>query len=155
MRTLTITAILVILLSICACKVTKSSTAENTVVNDIKHKITIGGKDWQNPIPYSPDAAKEGQEHFQHHCGVCHGLDGQNTGVSFAEKMSPPVADLASAEIQKYSDGQLKWIVQNGIDNGDIKPEQRPTYEQVVDMALADEALALAGGPTTIGKCDG
>ena len=29
--------------------------------------------------------------------------------------MSPPVADLASEGIQQYSDGQLKWIVQNGI----------------------------------------
>lgn len=121
-------ASLAILLSICACKVTKSSTAENTVMNDIKHKITVGGKDWQNPIPYTPDVAKEGQEHFQHHCGVCHGLDGQNTGVPFAEKMSPPVADLASAEIQKYSDGQLKWIIQNGIE-----PSGMPGWKGTLD----------------------
>jgi NitT/TauT family transport system substrate-binding protein len=50
---------------------------------------------------------------------------------------------------------KTEWIIQNGIENGDIKPEQHPTFEQVVDMALADEALALAGGPTTIGKCSG
>ena len=30
-------------------------------------------------------------------------------------KMDPPVPDLASKDIQAYSDGQLKWIVQNGI----------------------------------------
>jgi hypothetical protein len=29
--------------------------------------------------------------------------------------MSPPVADLGSQDVQKYSDGQLKWIIQNGI----------------------------------------
>jgi mono/diheme cytochrome c family protein len=37
---------------------------------------------------------KEGAEHFQHHCQICHGLDGQ---------------------LQEYADGQLKWIIENGI----------------------------------------
>ncbi|HZU06134.1 MAG TPA: ABC transporter substrate-binding protein [Chloroflexota bacterium] len=48
---------------------------------------------------------------------------------------------------------RTEWTIQNAIDNGDIKPEQRPTYEQVVDLALAEEALALAGGPVTLGNC--
>jgi len=42
-------------------------------------------------------------------------LDSQNTGVPFAEKMSPAVASLAMQDVQKYSDGQLKWIIENGI----------------------------------------
>jgi mono/diheme cytochrome c family protein len=42
-------------------------------------------------------------------------MDGQNTGVPFASRMSPPIPSLASAEVQKYSDGQLKWILDNGI----------------------------------------
>lgn len=75
----------------------------------------IGGKDEANPTPDTPDTVKEGAEHFQHHCEMCHGLDGQNTGVPFATKMSPPVADLASARVQHYTDGQLKWIIDNGI----------------------------------------
>jgi hypothetical protein len=29
--------------------------------------------------------------------------------------MSPPVANLASARVQAYSDAQLKWIMENGI----------------------------------------
>ena len=48
---------------------------------------------------------------------------------------------------------KTEWLIQNRIDSGDIKPEQRPRYEQVVDLSLAQEALALAGGPTTIGSC--
>lgn len=128
MKIFTTASALAILLAVCGCRVTKPNGAEDTVVNDIKHKITVGGKDWQNPIRYTPQAAKEGQEHFQHHCGVCHGLDGQNTGVPFAQKMSPPVADLASAEIQKYADGQLKWIIQNGIE-----PSGMPGWKGVLD----------------------
>jgi NitT/TauT family transport system substrate-binding protein len=48
---------------------------------------------------------------------------------------------------------RTEWMIQNAIENGDIKPEQRPTYDQVVDETLANEALALAGGPTTINGC--
>lgn len=115
-------------LIICGCKVTKPNDVENTVANDIKHKITVGGKEWQNPISYTPETAKEAGEHFQHHCGICYGLDGQNTGVPFAQKMSPPVADLASAEVQKYTDGQLKWIIQNGIE-----PSGMPGWKGILD----------------------
>ena len=54
-------------------------------------------------------------QHFQHHCQICHGLDGQNTGVPIANRTLPPVADLASPRVQKYTDGQLKWIIDNGL----------------------------------------
>jgi mono/diheme cytochrome c family protein len=96
------------------CKATPPGGAEQRVAQEAK-ELTIGGKDWTNPVPDDEASRKEGTEHFQHHCQVCHGLDGQNTGVPFADKMSPPVANLAMPDIQKYSDGQLKWIIQNGI----------------------------------------
>ena len=56
-----------------------------------------------------------GKEAFGHYCTACHGLDGQNTGVPFAETLSPPLPSLASADVQRYTDGQLKWILDNGI----------------------------------------
>ncbi len=43
-------------------------------------------------------------------------MDGQNTGVPFADSMSPPVPLLSSPEIQSYTDGQLKWVIDNGIE---------------------------------------
>jgi mono/diheme cytochrome c family protein len=107
--------ILICVLALSGCKVGKPGKIESSVMGDIKRHITIGGKDWKNPIPDTAQAAKEGGEHFQHHCQICHGLDGQNTGVPFAEKMSPPVADLASKDVQEYTDGQLKWIIENGV----------------------------------------
>jgi mono/diheme cytochrome c family protein len=75
----------------------------------------IGGKSWSSPVPDTPDAQREGAAHFQHHCQICHGLDGQGTGVPLVDHTSPPVADLASARVQGYRDGQLKWIIENGI----------------------------------------
>jgi mono/diheme cytochrome c family protein len=29
--------------------------------------------------------------------------------------MSPPLPSLASGDVQRYTDGQLKWIIENGI----------------------------------------
>ena len=36
-------------------------------------------------------------------------------GLVFANKMSPPVPLLTSPDVQAYTDGQLHWIIQNGI----------------------------------------
>jgi mono/diheme cytochrome c family protein len=42
-------------------------------------------------------------------------MDGQNTGVPFADHISPPIPSLASPDVQSYTDGQLKSILDNGI----------------------------------------
>jgi cytochrome c553 len=75
----------------------------------------VGGKNDRNPLGQGSDVAEEGKAAFGAYCIVCHGLDGQNTGVPFAAQMSPPVPSLASKQVQDYSDGQLKWIIENGI----------------------------------------
>ena len=121
-------AALAMVVAISGCKAGTPSTAENTMAKEVKHQLTVGGKDVKNPIPYTSDAAKEGGEHFQHHCQICHGLDGQNTGVPFAEKMDPPVADLSTKDVQDYSDGQLKWIIENGI-----KPSGMPGWKGILE----------------------
>lgn len=102
-------------LTFAGCKAGAPSKVEKSVMTEIKHEVTIQGKDDKNPVADTPEAAKEGGEHFQHHCQICHGLDGQNTGVPFADKMAPPVANLATKDVQDYTDGQLKWIIANGI----------------------------------------
>jgi len=110
------------------CKANGPGNFENAVAREVKQNITIGGKDWKNPVPDTPENVKQGAEHFQHHCMVCHGLDGHATGVPFAMKMDPPVPDLASKDVQEYSDGQLKWIVQNGIG-----PSGMPAWNGILD----------------------
>ena len=80
-----------------------------------KKHVTVQGKDDRNPLSNSVETMNAGKEAFGHYCMVCHGLDGQNTGVPFAENLSPPVPSLASKEVQEYTDGQLKWIIANGI----------------------------------------
>lgn len=81
----------------------------------VKHHIFVGNKDQKNPIAVTPQSIADGKEAFSHYCVACHGLDGQNTGVPFASRMAPPVPSLASREVQDYTDGQLKWVIDNGI----------------------------------------
>ena len=113
---------------LCACKVSKPGSVETGVMNEVKRTLTIGGKDDKNPLPDTQANIDEGKEHFGHHCQICHGLDGQNTGVPFAAKMDPPVADLSTKDVQDYTDGQLKWIIENGI-----KPSGMPGWKGIIE----------------------
>lgn len=81
----------------------------------LKHHISVGGKKQRNPLAASKDTIADGKDAFSHYCAACHGLDGQNTGVPFADRMAPPVPSLASSGVQAYTDGQLKWVIDNGI----------------------------------------
>jgi len=97
------------------CKVREPWKLETSLAKTVKQRITIGGKNDQNPMPATAENIHAGRENFSHYCFACHGLDGQNTGVPFAEKMSPPVPRLTSPAVQGYTDGQLKWVIDNGI----------------------------------------
>ncbi len=98
-----------------ACQARPPSRLETTVVTQLKRRVTVGGRGDANPFRDAPELVARGREDFSHYCMVCHGLDGQNTGVPFAAAMSPPVPSLASPEVQAYTDGQLRWIIRNGL----------------------------------------
>jgi cytochrome c553 len=97
------------------CKVSAPGRLERSVIAGIKHHITVRNRNEKNPLPFNAENLAAGKEAFGHYCIACHGLDGQNTGVPFADRMSPPLPSLASTEVQSYTDGQLKWIIDNGI----------------------------------------
>lgn len=107
--------LLSVVLLLNGCKVSAPSDLERRVVLATKHHILVRNKSEMNPLPFTAENLAAGKEAFGHYCVVCHGLDGQNTGVPFADHMSPPLPSLASEDVQGYTDGQLKWIVDNGI----------------------------------------
>jgi len=98
-----------------ACRATAPGRVESAVAQWTKSHITVRGKGDRNPLSASLQTQHDGKVAFGHYCIVCHGLDGQNTGVPFAASLSPPVPSLTSKDVQSYSDGQLKWIIDNGI----------------------------------------
>jgi len=97
------------------CAAREPGTLETRAAQLVKRDITVGGRRDRNPLPATAENIQAGQRNFSQYCVVCHGLDAQNTGVPFADRMSPPVPSLAPAAVQSYSDGQLKRIIDGGI----------------------------------------
>ena len=115
MRRLVQVGILVGAIALEGCKANPPGPAETRAVTYAKQHFLVGNKAEKNPLPQTPATITDGKEAFSHYCVACHGMDGQNTGVPFLQHMSPPVPSLASKDVQDYSDGQLKWIIDNGI----------------------------------------
>jgi mono/diheme cytochrome c family protein len=97
------------------CKVRTPGRFETAFMDGAKRRLTVGGRSDANPVAATAENIHAGQQNFTAYCMVCHGLDGQNTGVPFADKMAPPVPPLNSAPVQAYTDGQLHSIIQNGV----------------------------------------
>jgi len=115
MRVYTGLSFLVLASALSGCRATPPGKWETATMTRIKHSVTVRGKSAKNPLPETLENIKDGQDAFSHYCVACHGLDGQNTGVPFADNMSPPVPSLKSNAVQSYNDGQLKWIIENGL----------------------------------------
>jgi cytochrome c len=112
------------------CTSKSPGKVETAVMTKAKHLIFVRDNNTHNPTPSTVKSVAEGKEAFSHYCVACHGLDGQNTGVPFADRMNPPVPSLASQDVQSYTDGQLKWVINNGI-----APSGMPSSEGI----LSDE----------------
>lgn len=97
------------------CKAKPPGKLESKTASFAKHHVLIRNKKQKNPLPATMETIADGKEAFSHYCVACHGMDGQNTGVPFVDHISPPIPSLASAEVQRYTDGQLKWILDYGI----------------------------------------
>jgi mono/diheme cytochrome c family protein len=101
--------------ALAGCQAAPPSRVETRLITWTKHNITVKGTHDRNPLPPTHETIQSGKETFGAYCVVCHGRDGQNTGVPFAQALSPPIPSLASPDVQSYTDGQLRWIVEKGV----------------------------------------
>lgn len=68
----------------------------------------------KNPIADSPEVQREARLHFADHCAICHGNDGSgDTQIGHGLYPKPP--DLRADETQKLSDGDIFWVIENGV----------------------------------------
>ncbi len=107
--------------------VVKPSNLEAFIIDELKNLRIPEQTPPAVPIERSEENLLTGGEHFNHHCAVCHDLEG-DADSDFAKAFYPPVADLTSGDVQEYSDGQLKWIVDNGI-----RFTGMPGWEKIID----------------------
>jgi mono/diheme cytochrome c family protein len=109
-----ITAMLGALLPGCTAD-KQPSRGETTLANaakDVVIPLEAGGK--KNPLPETEEVVSQGQQVFVESCALCHGGDARGQ-TSIGSHMDPPAMDLTSAHVQHWSDGELFWIIQNGV----------------------------------------
>jgi len=68
----------------------------------------------KNPFAGSPEALKLGLAHYKENCVMCHGAPGVEESEA-GMGLNPTAPDLTLPAIQNMSDGELYWIVANGI----------------------------------------
>jgi mono/diheme cytochrome c family protein len=67
-----------------------------------------------NPIPASAAAIADGMAHFADHCASCHGNDGSGQ-TEMGRGLYPKAPDMRRPETQALSDGELFYIIENGV----------------------------------------
>jgi mono/diheme cytochrome c family protein len=73
-----------------------------------------GAHNTRNPVPDSPNVQREARLHFADHCAFCHGNDGSGDTV-LGSGLYPKPPDLRAEETQKLADGDIFWIIENGV----------------------------------------
>ncbi len=85
------------------------------MARQIRHlAIPIEKRNAQNPIPLSPNVMRESLAHFADHCATCHANNGSGQ-TPIGKNVYPRAPDLRLADTQSMSDGELFWVVHNGI----------------------------------------
>ena len=88
---------------------------ENAVVGAARNLvISRRARDLRNPVERTPQVIAEGRAHYADHCAVCHGNDGAGK-TEMGQGMWPRAPDMRLAATQDLSDGELFWIIENGI----------------------------------------
>lgn len=80
----------------------------------LDHSVARRAPAVANPQGKSPDAVRGGMAHYKEMCVFCHGAPGVDAS-EIGEGLNPPAPDLTLPRVQARSDGELFWIVQNGI----------------------------------------
>ena len=73
-----------------------------------------GARDRTNPIGDSPEVLADARAHWADHCAVCHANNGSGD-TEMGKHMYPPAPDMRQADTQNLTDGELFYIIQNGI----------------------------------------
>ena len=76
--------------------------------------IAKRAKSLTNPVEYSGEVIAEGRAHFADHCATCHANNGSGD-TEMGRGMWPKVPDMRLPKTQSLSDGELFWIIENGI----------------------------------------
>jgi predicted CXXCH cytochrome family protein len=86
------------------------------VVARAARNLSIPGhaKKQTNPWKATPDTLKEARETFTDRCASCHGTDGSGE-TTVGRNLYPKPPDLRAPLTQNLTDGQIHYIIENGV----------------------------------------
>jgi len=71
-------------------------------------------KQMRNPVPASAAVVADGLNHFADHCASCHANDGSGN-TEMGQGLFPKAPDMRQPTTQQLTDGELFYIIENGI----------------------------------------
>jgi mono/diheme cytochrome c family protein len=94
---------------------TPPTTVERVVMRAV-HRLSVprGARGAANPVAFSPEVWAESRAHFADHCASCHANDGSGN-TELGRNLFPRAPDMRLAQTQDKTDGELYWIIENGI----------------------------------------
>src|ERR1700730_16353206 len=88
---------------------------ETMLARNARHlAIPAGARKQQNPAAGTPDNLRDARLHFADHCAICHANDGSGD-TSYGRNLYPKPPDLRREQTQKLADGEIFWIIENGV----------------------------------------
>ena len=88
---------------------------EAVMARTLRHfAVPSGMRDAPNPVAASAGVLKDAREHFADHCATCHANDGSGK-TAIGQNLYPKAPDMREAGTQSLSDGEIFYIIHNGI----------------------------------------
>ena len=76
--------------------------------------IPAASRRLRNPVPAAHDAIAAGEAHFADHCAICHANNGSGQ-TEMGRNLYPRTPDLRRSQTQGLTDGELFYIIENGV----------------------------------------
>jgi predicted CXXCH cytochrome family protein len=91
------------------------STAEKVMARTVRNLgIPRSARNAANPWTATPALLQEARENFTDHCANCHGKDGDGRS-GIGQNLYPKAVDLRQPETQNLTEGEIHYIIQNGV----------------------------------------
>ncbi len=93
----------------------KPTGMEVMLARNARHlAIPANARKLQNPAADTADNLRDARLHFADHCAICHGNDGAGD-TAIGRGLYPKPPDLRARDTQEIADGELFWIIENGV----------------------------------------
>ena len=121
------------------------TAAERVIARAARRWAVPRGADTaRNPVLFSPDVWADARAHFADHCATCHANDASGH-TTLGQNLYPKAPDMRLPATQDLSDGELYWIIENGVRLtgmpawGDGGPDDSDTWKLVHFIRHAKE----------------